>query len=150
MEGEATMQEPVDTYYALYFDDVASAVEYCRSLVDHIVPRASAGGAVDSQPIVWFHVPRRCTSSTRDGCYLFASPGAYAAANRAGLDAPMSGYIAGNAVPTESVLLFGSVAPERAPRSRFEPRAGPRRAAPPLQQAPSARASAPTPVDVKR
>ena len=116
------MPQPIDTYHALYFEDVASAVDYCQLLVGHIVPRAKAADVDEYRPIVWFHVPRRCTTSTRDGCYLFASPAAYFAATRAGLDTPMSGYITADAVPRESVLVFGDVVPERTSRRPLESR----------------------------
>src|SRR4051812_32698072 len=73
----------IGAYQAVYFENVAQAVEYCHALVSHIVPRAGTRGAGDDRPVVWFHVPERSHGSTRDGCYLFASPGAIAAAERA-------------------------------------------------------------------
>jgi len=106
----------IDGYHAVYFDDVASAVEYCQALVPHIVP-APGGSSLDRErPVVWFHVPPRSTNSTRGGCYLFASAGAVAAAQRAGLDTPLCGRVTRAALPTTAVLLFGEDAPPPLPR----------------------------------
>ena len=108
----------IDGYHAVYFDDVASAVEYCQALVPHIVPGHGGSTRDHERPVVWFHVPPRSTSSTRSGCYLFASAGALAAARRAGLDTPLCGRVARAALPTTSVLLFGEDAPPPLPRAR--------------------------------
>lgn len=116
------MEHPVDQYLALYFDDVASAVEFCHGLVAHVCPHARdhvADGA--ARAVVWFHVPRRSTSSTRDGCYLFVSPGALRAAQLAQLETPVSGVVPRSALPATSVLVFGEdtleqAAAVRAPR----------------------------------
>lgn len=108
----------MDDYDAMYFDDVGSAVEYCQALVPHIVPRGGAPNPPDERAIVWFHVPPRSTGSTRAGCYLFASAGAIAAAQRAGLDTPLCGRVPRAALPPSAVLLFGEDAPPPAPRIR--------------------------------
>lgn len=115
------MEHQVGQYLALYFDDVASAVEFCHRLVPHVCPRAANEAADGSgRAVVWFHVPRRSTKSTRDGCYLFLSPGALRAAQLARLETPVSGVVPRSALPVSSVLVFGDdtleqVAPERAP-----------------------------------
>jgi hypothetical protein len=112
------MNSTIDGYQALYFEDVASAVEYCQALVPHIVPRRSAPQASHERAVVWFHVPPRSTNTTHGGCYLFASAGAITAAQRAGLDTPLCGRVARAALPTTAVLLFGEDAPPPMPRTR--------------------------------
>lgn len=95
-------------YLALYFDDVAAAVEFCHGLVPHVCPRAGADVAeAAGRAVVWFHVPRRSTKSTRDGCYLFLSPGALRAAQVAQLETPVSGIVPRTALPPNCVLVFG-------------------------------------------
>lgn len=102
------MEHLVGQYLALYFDDVASAVEFCHGLVPHVCPRVSEDPAADAgRAVVWFHVPRRSTRSTRDGCYLFLSPGALRAAQLASLETPVSGVVPRTALPQNSVLVFG-------------------------------------------
>jgi hypothetical protein len=118
----------IEGYHAMYFDDVASAVDYCQSLVAHIVPRPSASPAHQERAVVWFHVPPRSTNNTHSGCYLFASAGAIAAARRAGLDTPLCGRVARAALPATSVLLFGEDAPPPPTRNR-NGRAAPARSA---------------------
>lgn len=112
------MNSMIEGYHALYFEDVASAVEYCQALVPHIVPRGGAPPSHLERAVVWFHVPPRSTGSTHGGCYLFASAGAIAAAHRAGLDTPLCGRVARAALPSTSVLLFGEDAPPPSPRAR--------------------------------
>lgn len=115
------MDATIGSYEAVYFDDVASAVDYCHTLVPFIVPRASAPHCDDARAVVWFHVPRRSTATTRDGCYLFLSAGALAAAHRAGLEIPVSGSVTRAMLPQECVLLFGDLTAERVNRRRLEP-----------------------------
>jgi len=112
------MSATIGAYQAVYFEDVAQAVEYCRVLVSHIVPRCGAPHVGDERPVVWFHVPARSRSSTRHGCYLFASAGAIAAAERAGLDTPLSGHVPRAALPPDAVLLFGEDVPPPPARTR--------------------------------
>ena len=103
----------IPTYHALYFDDVAAAVEFCDRLVSFVVPRNGAGEAGyqhgTPRPSVWFHVPPRSTRSTRDGCYLFLSAGAVMAAERAGMSpvGETSGELPRTALPPGSVLVLG-------------------------------------------
>lgn len=110
------------TYQALYFEEVAAAVEFCDRLVSHVVPRAGGYPQGAARPAVWFHVPSRSTRSTRDGCYLFLSAGAVAAAERAGIvsEHELSGAVRRAALPPGSVLVLGEdlvdVPPARAPR----------------------------------
>lgn len=114
------MSVTIGAYQAVYFEDVAQAVEYCQALVPHIVPRP---GSVDQRAVVWFHVPARSRNSSRDGCYLFASAGAIAAAERAGLDTPLCGRVSRAALPPDAVLLFGDDAPPTPPSYRSGRRA---------------------------
>ncbi len=110
------MEHSVGQYLALYFDDVASAVEFCHGLVPHVCPRVGADSA--GRAVVWFHVPRRSTKSTRDGCYLFLSPGARRAAQLAQLEVPVSGVVPRSALPPSCVLVFGEDSLEQAPPAR--------------------------------
>ena len=123
------MTVTIGAYQAVYFENVAQAVEFCHALVSHIVPRRGSRQASDERAVVWFHVPPRSTSSTRDGCYLFASPGAITAAERAGLDAPVCGRVSRAALPPDAVLLFGDDAPPAPARSRLGARSGSTRTA---------------------
>ena len=105
------MSLAIGAYQAVYFESVAQAVEYCHELVSHIVPRPGCRETTDERAVVWFHVPERSRSSSREGCYLFASAGAIAAAERAGLDTPLCGRVSRAALPPDAVLLFGDDAP---------------------------------------
>jgi len=118
------MRSAIGTYYAVYFGDVASAVAYCHSLVPFIVPRGRVLVSEAHRPVVWFHVPPRSTASATNGCYLFASEGALAAARRGGLDTPLSGRVPRSALPQGAVLLFGEDGLETALPSRFVARRG--------------------------
>lgn len=113
------MTVTIGAYQAVYFENVAQAVEYCHSLVPHIVPKRGGHAASDEHAVVWFHVPSRSHSSTRDGCYLFASAGAIAAAERAGLDTPLCGRVSRAALPPDAVLLFGDDAPPAPARQQL-------------------------------
>lgn len=121
----------MESLHAMYFDNVAEAVEYCHALVPHIVTRErKVDQRVDRErPVVWFHVPPRCTASTRDGCYLFLTSSALAAARRANLEAVVSGIFPRGALPSRAVLLLGEDAPERPVTRRRRP-PPPRLAAP--------------------
>lgn len=112
------MTVTIGAYQAVYFDNVAQAVEYCNALVSHIVPRPGSRDTADERAVVWFHVPVRSRNSSRDGCYLFASTGAIAAAERAGLDTPLCGRVPRAALPPDAVLLFGDDAPPTPPSYR--------------------------------
>src|SRR5690348_3802269 len=101
----------IGSYEALYFESVAQAVEFCHALVPHMVARTGVVEAAGARAVVWFHVPVRSRSSTRDGCYLFASGGAMAAAERAGLDVPVCGRVVRASLPPDAVLLFGDDIP---------------------------------------
>ena len=117
------MNVTIGVYQAMYFENIAQAVEYCHALVPHIVARPGARDTADQRAVVWFHVPERSRNSSRDGCYLFASTGAIAAAERAGLDTPLCGRVSRAALPPDAVLLFGDDAPPTPPRSRSGRRA---------------------------
>jgi len=104
------MTATIAAYQAVYFENVAQAIDFCEALVPHIVSRASSG-TDEERAVVWFHVPERSKHSTRNGCYLFLSAGAVAAVERAGLDAPLCGRIKRAALPPDAVLLFGEDIP---------------------------------------
>ena len=117
------MSLTIGAYQAVYFENVAQAVEYCHALVPHIVPRPGSRDSAAERAVVWFHVPERSRNSSRDGCYLFASAGAIAAAQRAGLDTPLCGRVSRAALPPDAVLLFGDDEPATPPSSRSGRRA---------------------------
>jgi len=133
------MEYRVGQYLALFFVEVASAVEYCHRLLPHVVPRPgvaiSEGG---DRLVVWFHVPHGSTVSTRAGCYLFVSPGAFRAAERARLGTAVSGVVPHSALPVSSVLVFGEDAlDDLAPAPRSDGRAPPPNAKLPTGLSPS-------------
>lgn len=130
------MSETIGAYQAVFFEDVAQAVEYCHALVPHILPRAAR--TPGERAVVWFHVPARSRRSTRDGCYLFASAAAIAAAERAGLDTPLCGCVARTALPVDAVLLFGEDAPPT-PAKRRPAHGTPAVRSPSLSSTPSPR-----------
>jgi hypothetical protein len=115
-DASVAMMSVIGAYQAVYFESISQAVEYCHALVPHIVPRPGGRETPDERAVVWFHVPARSRNSSRDGCYLFASAGAIAAAERAGLDTPLCGRVSRAALPPDAVLLFGDDAP---PTPRF-------------------------------
>ncbi len=101
------MERVVGQYLAVYFDEVAAAVEFCHRLVPHVIPRFARTADMAGTSVVWFYVPPRSTRSTRDGCYLFMSPGALRAAQLAKLETPISGVVPHSALPISSALIFG-------------------------------------------
>jgi hypothetical protein len=105
------MTATIAAYQAVYFENVAQAIDFCQALVPHIVSRPRMPRMDEERAVVWFHVPARSQQSTQDGCYLFVSDGAIAAAERAGLDAPLCGRITRAALPPDAVLLFGEDIP---------------------------------------
>ena len=105
------MTATIAAYQAVYFENVAQAIDFCQALVPHIVSRPCSPRTDEERAVVWFHVPARSQQSTRDGCYLFVSAGAITAAERAGLDAPLCGRITRAALPPDAVLLFGEDIP---------------------------------------
>lgn len=131
--------QAISAYQALFFDEVAAAVDFCDRLVSFVVPRAGGRPHAAGNPAVWFHVPPRSTRTTRDGCYLFLSPGAVAAAEAAGVAtaADLSGAVPRAALPPGSVLVLGedladvpaaraphAAAPERRLPGSYTPPAG--------------------------
>ena len=132
----------IGAYHAVYFDDIGLAVEFCHSLVPYIAPKAAEALNDDAFPVVWFHVPRRSTHSTQEGCYLLLSSGAVAVASDAGLDAQVCGVIARASLPADAVLVFGDDRVER-PVLAEPRRPMPAAAARTLAPAPSTSAPAP-------
>jgi hypothetical protein len=130
------MSATIGAYQAVYFEDVAHAVEYCHALVPHIVSRAGEARVDDEPAVVWFHVPARSRSSTHHGCYLFATGAAIAAAERAGLDTPLSGRVTRAALPADAVLLFGEDVPPTPARKASKQTGGARQPVPPSRPAP--------------
>lgn len=116
--SEMMMGVTIGAYQAVYFESVAEAVDFCHALVPHIVARPGSRDTAEERAVVWFHVPKRSRTSSRDGCYLFASAGAVAAAERAGLDTPLCGRVSRGSLPPDAVLVFGDDAPPTPPRHR--------------------------------
>src|SRR5205807_10397197 len=100
------MSDSIGAYQAVFFEDVAQAVEYCHALVPHIVPGPGSRRIPDDEAVVWFHVPARSRGSTRDGCYLFPSAAAIAAPDPACLDTPLCRSLARAPLPADSVVVF--------------------------------------------
>ena len=144
----------IGAYHAVYFDDIGLAVEFCHSLVPYIAPKAAEALNDDAFPVVWFHVPRRSTNSTQEGCYLLLSSGAVAVARDAGLDAQVCGVIARASRPVDAVLVFGDdrvARPVLMESGRRTPAPAPRTLAPaPSTSAPAAGAPAPPRVPTVR
>ena len=110
-------------YYAFHFDDVLAAVNYCGSLVPHVVSRLRSGEreGIDG-PAIWFHVAPR-PMSLDGGCDLLMTRGAILAALEGGLSTPQIGPATRCQLPAGAVLVLGDdyrQAPiaERGPRPK--------------------------------
>lgn len=92
-------------YYALHFDDVSSAVNYCGALVPYLVTCLRTGDreGIDS-PAIWFHV---APTVTRGGCDLLMTRGAVLAAIEGSMQTPVMGPETRTVLPTGAVLVLG-------------------------------------------
>jgi len=97
--------EQVGRYYAFHFDDICAAVNYCNTLVPHVVRRLRSGDreGVDG-PAIWFHVAQ--PSEVR-GCDLLMTRGAILAALEGGLPTPQIGPATRAGLPAGAVLVLG-------------------------------------------
>lgn len=120
------MERSISKYHAIFFEEIAAAVELCDRLVPCVSPRAGGAPHDAGRASVWLHVPPRSTQSTRSGCYLLLSPGAMTAAVRAGIVASgdASGELSRRALPARAVLVLGDdVVETRAPAPAIVERA---------------------------
>jgi hypothetical protein len=100
------MEWQTERYYAVHFDDVATAVDYCGAIVPHVVKRlrAGIGDGIDA-PAIWFHVAR--DPDSRNSCDLLMTRGAILAALEGGMRTPPVGPAARTTLPAGAVLVLG-------------------------------------------
>jgi hypothetical protein len=91
-------------YYAIHFDDVSSAVNYCGAMVPHLVTRLRTGerDGIES-PAIWFH--RDVEASP--GCDLILTRGAILAAMAGALQTPSMNPTSRTSLPAGAVLVLG-------------------------------------------
>ena len=94
-------------YYAVHFENVATAVNYCGEIVPHVVKRLRSGTAdgVDA-PAIWFHSSPR-TPQGGAGCDLLMTRGAILAALEGGMRTPPVGPSLRTTLPSGAVLVLG-------------------------------------------
>ena len=94
-------------YYAVHFDDVATAVDYCGAIVPHVVKRLRSGN-VDGldAPAIWFHNTRDAGVSS-PGCDLLMTRGAILAALEGGMRTPPASPSSRTTLPAGAVLVLG-------------------------------------------
>ena len=92
-------------YYAVHFDSVATAVDYCGTIVPHVVKRLRSGreDGMDA-PAIWFH---RNVAAGQAGCDLLMTRGAILAALEAGMRTPPANPASRTSLPTGAVLVLG-------------------------------------------
>jgi hypothetical protein len=100
------MPQEIGRYYALYFADASTAVEYCNQLVPHVVAHSRTNQR--ERPAVWFYMPQPGASTRgQRGAYLFLSPTAVTAPTLSRLAVSAGQAIARDALPLEAVLVLG-------------------------------------------
>ena len=108
-------------YYAVHFDDVATAVDYCGAIVPHVVKRLRSGSSdgIDA-PAIWFHsLPREAAGPK--GCDLLMTRGAILAALEGGMRTPPASPSSRTTLPAGAVLVLGQD-PRQAPLRTRGPR----------------------------
>ena len=77
-------------YYAVHFESVATAVDYCSAIVPHVVKRLRSGNAdgIDA-PAIWFH--KALAPGQPATCELLMTRGAILAALEGGMRTPAAG-----------------------------------------------------------
>jgi hypothetical protein len=94
-------------YYAIRFDEISVAVNYCGALVPHVVSRLRGGGRDGGDsPAIWFHVAPR-TNGGPAGCELLMTRGAILAALESGLPIPAVSPATRATLPAGAVLVLG-------------------------------------------
>jgi hypothetical protein len=93
-------------YYAVHFENIATAVDYCSAIVPHVVKRLRSGDAesVDA-PAIWFHTLR--DHGSPKGCDLLMTRGAILAALEGGMRTPAAGPASRTTLPAGAVLVLG-------------------------------------------
>jgi hypothetical protein len=93
-------------YYAVHFENIATAVDYCGAMVPHVVRRLRSGNVdgVDA-PAIWFHTLR--DPSSPSGCDLLMTRGAILAALEGGMRTPPVGPASRTTLPAGAVLVLG-------------------------------------------
>lgn len=94
-------------YYAVHFENVATAVDYCGEMVPHVVKRlrSNRGDGIDA-PAIWFHTLPRTTEAPV-GCDLLMTRGAILAALEGGMRTPSVGPSMRTVLPAGAVLVLG-------------------------------------------
>jgi hypothetical protein len=93
-------------YYAVHFESVAMAVEYCSAIVPHVVKRLRSGN-VDGMdaPAIWFH--KSFASGRQTACELLMTRGAILAALEGGMRTPPANPASRLTLPAGAVLVLG-------------------------------------------
>jgi hypothetical protein len=104
-------------YYAVHFENVATAVEYCSAIVPHVVKRLRSGDveSVDA-PAIWFHTLR--DPGSPKGCDLLMTRGAILAALEGGMRTPAASPATRTTLPAGAVLVLGEDARQAPLRTR--------------------------------
>lgn len=94
-------------YYAVHFENIATAVDYCGEMVPHVVKRLRSGRSdgIDA-PAIWFHTPPR-SAEPASGCDLLMTRGAILAALEGGMRTPPVGPSMRTTLPAGAVLVLG-------------------------------------------
>jgi hypothetical protein len=105
--NQSFMEHLDGRYYAIHFDDVSSAVNYCGALVPHVVARLRSGESdgIES-PAIWFSVHNQQAESLK-GCDLLLTRGAVLAAIAGGLQTPLMSPVSRTGLPPGAVLVLG-------------------------------------------
>jgi hypothetical protein len=107
-------------YYAVHFDNIATAVDYCGAIVPHVVKRLRSGSVECADaPAIWFHHSR--DAGTPVGCDLLMTRGAILAALEGGMRTPPVGPSSRTTLPAGAVLVLGED-PRQAPIRTRGPR----------------------------
>jgi hypothetical protein len=92
-------------YYAVHFEDVAAAVDYCGAMVPHVVKRLRSGSLDVDAPAIWFHHSRDVGGAVR--CDLLMTRGAILAALEGGMRTPPASPASRTTLPAGAVLVLG-------------------------------------------
>jgi hypothetical protein len=94
-------------YYAIHFDDVSTAVNYCGALVPHVVTLLRTGerDGIES-PAIWFSAANVAGEALK-GCDLLLTRGAVLAAVAGGLQTPLMTPASRTTLPAGAVLVLG-------------------------------------------
>src|SRR3954466_9274436 len=92
-------------YYAVHFENIATAVDYCGAIVPHVVKRLRTGSDGVDAPAIWFHTLR--DPSSPSGCDLLMTRGAILAALEGGMRTPPAGPSSRTTLPPGAVLVLG-------------------------------------------